>query len=137
YDQIQRAAERVAGRPGRLGRIRRPPPRGGEWLSTVHVPAKGEFHCTYNDYWFTLVCYQDFDENWQRMRQAAANLPDAATKQRIIDQLIAMAQRTGGKYPKDFLITLRVSARDVQKARKLFYKGAVDETDGWASPPKE
>lgn len=137
YDRVQRAAERVAGQPGELSHIRRPPPKGGEMLSSVHIPSKGEFKFTFNDHWLTLVCREDFGWDWQRMREAAANQPDAAAKQRLIDRLIDMARQTDGRYPENFLMLANITRRDLREAHRFFYRSTVEEVDAWAGPSEE
>lgn len=137
YDRVQRAAEKVVGQAGELGHIRRPPPKGGEMLSAVHIPSKGEFKFTFNDHWLTLVCREDFDWDWQRTREAAASQPAAAAKQRLIDRLIDMARQTDGSYPEKFFMFADITHQDVREARDFFYRGTVEEINAWAGPPEE
>ncbi|NDJ62536.1 MAG: hypothetical protein GYB67_15515 [Chloroflexi bacterium] len=73
-----------------------PRPYGGEFYTEVTDSQGHVITLTYNDLWMHIVCLQSLDGDWQRARQAAGMVPDAARKRAIIDRLWRLEQVLNG-----------------------------------------
>ncbi len=79
----------IVAQPDTLTLLARPEPHGGEialWYSRFGKDEHDE-PFTYNEWWMALVLEHKFKRKWDKCRRKLPRKPDAAAKQRILDQL--------------------------------------------------